>query len=157
MSAASSSPPAWRVKLARAFGRGAILTLFSLLLVTYVAGPVGWLVSSSLQSEADITAVPPNWLPPKVTFGNFEAIFTAGKREVTYETRYQGDAATGRFLPSGAENLPRGRNRLVLGLCGRRTLAEASDEEGQAGHRDRQPRDPRRHGRLRVPLRPNPL
>ena len=49
--------------------------------------------------------MPPNWIPPRVTFGNFEAIFTAGKREVTYENRYQGDAATGRFLPSGAENL----------------------------------------------------
>jgi multiple sugar transport system permease protein len=105
VSVSSSSAPGWRVKLARSAGRGAILTLFSLLLVAYVAGPVAWLVSSSLQLEADITAVPPNWIPPKVTFGNFEAIFTAGKREVTYENRYQGNAATGRFLPSGAENL----------------------------------------------------
>ena len=102
---APSPSPAWRVKLARSFGRGTILALFSFLLVIYVAGPVAWLVSSSLQAESEITAVPPNWLPPKVTFGNFEAIFTAGKREVTYENRYQGDAATGRFLPSGAENL----------------------------------------------------
>lgn len=99
------SPSAWRIKLTHAIGRGTILALFSLLLVVYVAGPVAWLVSSSLQSEADITAVPPNWIPPKVTFANFEAIFTAGKREVTYETRRQGDVATGHFLPSGAENL----------------------------------------------------
>ena len=63
----SSSQSAWRVKLVRSFGRGAILTLFSLLLVAYVAGPVAWLVSSSLQSEADITAVPPNWIPPRVS------------------------------------------------------------------------------------------
>ena len=105
MTTAPASAPAWRVKLARALGRGAILTFFSFLLVAYVAGPVAWLVSSSLQSEADITAVPPNWIPPKVTLGNFEAIFTAGQRQVTYENRYQGDAATGRFLPSGAENL----------------------------------------------------
>jgi multiple sugar transport system permease protein len=102
---APSPLPAWRVKLARSFGRGAILALFSLLLAVYVVGPVAWLVSSSLQSESDITAVPPNWIPPNVTFGNFEAIFGAGKREVTYETRWQGDTATGRFLPSGAENL----------------------------------------------------
>jgi multiple sugar transport system permease protein len=83
VSVPSSSAPAWRVRLARSAGRGAILALFSLLLVAYVAGPVAWLVSSSLQLEADITAVPPNWIPPKVTFGNFEAIFTAGKREVS--------------------------------------------------------------------------
>lgn len=90
---------------ARRFGRGVIIALFSVILVAYVAGPVAWLVSSSLQSEADITAVPPNWLPPKVTTGNFEAIFATPSREVTYETRRQGDPATGRFLPSGAENL----------------------------------------------------
>ena len=104
-------------KLARSFGRGVILALFSLLLVAYVAGPVAWLVSSSLQSEADITAVPPNWIPPKVTLDNFEAIFTAGKREVTYENRYQGDPATGRFLPSGAENLlPSLWNSFMVGV-----------------------------------------
>ena len=98
-------------------GRGVILTLFSLLLVAYVAGPVAWLVSSSLQSEADITAVPPNWIPPKVMWGNFEAIFTAGQRTVTYENRYQGDPAAGRFLPSGAENLlPSVWNSFVVGL-----------------------------------------
>jgi|RhiMethySRZTD1v2_1073278.scaffolds.fasta_scaffold03166_15 multiple sugar transport system permease protein len=96
---------AWRIKLGRALGRAAVLAFCSLLLVVYVAGPVAWLISSSLQREADITAVPPNWLPPHPTLDNFDAIFTAGKREVTYETRYQGDPATGRFLPSGAENL----------------------------------------------------
>ncbi|MEI8144200.1 MAG: carbohydrate ABC transporter permease [Alphaproteobacteria bacterium] len=85
--------------------RGIIIMLFSLLLTAYVAGPVAWLVSSSLQTEADITAVPPNWLPPRPTLGNFEAIFATTTREVTYETRRQGDPATGRFLPSGAENL----------------------------------------------------
>src|SRR5215207_684849 len=111
-------PHPWGVKLARSLGRGAILAFFSLLLVVYVAGPVAWLVSSSLQSEADITAVPPNWIPPNVTFGNFEAIFGAGKREVTYETRYQGDPATGRFLPSGAENLlPSLWNSFTVGVA----------------------------------------
>ena len=112
-----SQPTVWRTKLGRSLGRGAILAFFSLLLVIYVSGPVAWLVSSSLQSESDITAVPPNWLPPKVTFGNFEAIFATGKREVTYETRRQGDPATGNFLPSGAENLlPSLWNSFVVGL-----------------------------------------
>ena len=39
-----------------------------------------------------------------------------GSARVTYENRYQGDAATGRFLPSGAENLlPSLRNSLTVG------------------------------------------
>lgn len=87
------------------WGRGLLLAFFSLLLVIYVAGPVAWLVSSSLQNDSQITAVPPNWLPPKPTLENFEAIFAAKKEAITYETRRQGDPATGRFLPSGAENL----------------------------------------------------
>ena len=116
MAAARSSSDR-RLRVFRALGRGAILALFSVLLVIYVGGPVAWLVSSSLQSEADITAVPPNWIPPKVTFGNFDAIFSTGTREVTYETRRQGDPATGRFLPSGAENLlPSLWNSFVVGI-----------------------------------------
>ena len=55
-----SSLSAWRGEICPLAGRGTILAFFSLLLVAYVAGPVAWLVSSSLQSEADITAVPPN-------------------------------------------------------------------------------------------------
>ncbi len=106
-----------RAMIAKRWGRGLLIAAFSALLVIYVAGPVDWLVSSSLQSEADITAVPPNWLPPKVTFGNFEAIFSNTTREVTYETRRQGDPATGRFLPSGAENLlPALWNSFTVGL-----------------------------------------
>ncbi|WP_215907020.1 carbohydrate ABC transporter permease [Phreatobacter aquaticus] len=106
-----------RAMIAKRWGRGILITLFSALLVIYVAGPVAWLVSSSLQSEADITAVPPNWLPPKVTFGNFEAIFSTKTREVTYETRRQGDPATGSFLPSGAENLlPALWNSFTVGM-----------------------------------------
>jgi multiple sugar transport system permease protein len=106
-----------RAMIAKRWGRGLLIAAFSALLVIYVAGPVAWLVSSSLQSEADITAVPPNWLPPKVTFGNFEAIFSNTTREVTYETRRQGDPATGRFLPSGAENLlPALWNSFTVGL-----------------------------------------
>lgn len=106
-----------RAMIAKRWGRGLLIAAFSALLVIYVAGPVAWLVSSSLQSEADITAVPPNWLPPKVTFGNFEAIFSNTTREVTYETRRQGDPATGRFLPSGAENLlPALWNSFAVGL-----------------------------------------
>lgn len=98
-------------------GRALLLAFFSALFVLYVAGPVGWLVSSSLQTEAQITAIPPNWLPPEVNLGNFDAILNAAERQVTYETRRQGDPATGGFLPSGAANLiPSLWNSLTVGL-----------------------------------------
>lgn len=98
-------------------GRALLLAFFSALFVLYVAGPVAWLVSSSLQTEAQITAVPPNWLPPALDFTNFDAILNAAERQVTYETRRQGDPATGGFLPSGAANLiPSLWNSLTVGL-----------------------------------------
>lgn len=98
-------------------GRALLLAFFSALFVLYVAGPVAWLVSSSLQTEAQITAIPPNWLPPEVNLGNFDAILNAAERQVTYETRRQGDPATGGFLPSGAANLiPSLWNSLTVGL-----------------------------------------
>lgn len=87
-------------------GRGVLLALFSALLVLYVAGPVAWLLSSSFKTESEITAKPPTWIPNQPTVGNFAAIFGSEAKTVTYETRRQGDVATsGRFLPSGAENL----------------------------------------------------
>ena len=49
-------------------------------------------------------------------WGNFEAIFTAGQRTVTFENRYQGDPTAGRFLPSGAGLLPSVWNSFVVGL-----------------------------------------
>lgn len=98
-------------------GRALLLAFFSALFVLYVAGPVAWLVSSSLQTEAQITAIPPNWLPPEVHLGNFDAILNAAERQVTYETRRQGDPASGGFLPSGAANLiPSLWNSLTVGL-----------------------------------------
>ncbi len=103
--------------LAPRLGRALLLGFCSALFVLYVAGPVAWLVSSALQTEAQITAIPPNWLPPELNFGNFDAILNAAERQVTYETRRQGDPATGGFLPSGAANLiPSLWNSLTVGL-----------------------------------------
>jgi multiple sugar transport system permease protein len=97
--------------------RALLLGFFAALFVLYVVGPVGWLISSSLQTEAQITAIPPNWLPPEPTLANFDAIWNAAERQVTYETRRQGDPATGGFLPSGAANLlPSLWNSLQVGL-----------------------------------------
>jgi multiple sugar transport system permease protein len=100
-----------------AIGRAVLLFVLSTLLLLYVVGPVLWLVSSGLQTEADITSVPPNWIPPNPTLANFEAIFRHGSDVITYETRRAGDPATGAFLPTGAENLlPSVGNSLIVGL-----------------------------------------
>jgi multiple sugar transport system permease protein len=121
-STAAPPPPPVQGRWARrqhlpAIGRAVLIAILSLVLLLYIVGPVLWLLSSGLQSEADITAVPPNWLPPNPTLANFEAIFRYGGDVITYETRRAADPATGAFLPTGAENLlPSIGNSLIVGV-----------------------------------------
>ncbi len=89
----------------RRIGRGAALLLASLLFVAYVLAPIVWLVSSSFQSEHEIIAKPPHWIPRAATLQNFAAIFTAKNTTVTYETRKSADPSSGGFIPSTASNL----------------------------------------------------
>lgn len=99
-------------------GRRALLFISSLLFVAYVLAPIGWLLSSSFQSEAEITSVPPHWLPHQPTTENFAAIFQARDKVVTYENRKQGDSATGGYIPSTAKNLlPSMWNSLLVALA----------------------------------------
>ncbi len=86
-------------------GRNLLLLAASLLFLGYVLAPVAWLVSSSFQSESEITSKPPHWIPHQPTLKNFEAIFGAGERDVTYETRRKADPSSGGFIPSTAKNL----------------------------------------------------
>ncbi|MCF8167891.1 MAG: carbohydrate ABC transporter permease [Rhodoferax sp.] len=98
-------------------GRRALLFFASLLFAVYVLAPIVWLVSSSFQSEAEITSVPPHWIPDQPTWENFAAIFTAEDKVVTYENRKEGDTATGGFIPSTAKNLlPSMWNSLVVAV-----------------------------------------
>ena len=64
---------------AAGIGRILVLTLGSTLLLAYLLGPIVWLVSSSVQTEAEIVSVPPHWIPDQPTLQNFEAIFFAGE------------------------------------------------------------------------------
>ena len=99
-------------------GKKALLFISSLLFVLYVLAPIGWLLSSSFQSEAEITSVPPHWVPHAPTLENFEAIFTAKDKVITYENRKQGDTATGGYIPSTASNLlPSMWNSLLVALA----------------------------------------
>lgn len=99
-------------------GRRLLLFSASALFLVYVLAPVAWLVSSSFQPEAEITSKPPHWVPQHPTLENFEAIFVAEEKKVTYETRRQGDPATGGFIPSTAKNLlPSMGNSLIVALA----------------------------------------
>jgi len=96
----------WRSKsqLSRS-GRNAVIFIASMILLIYVLGPIGWLVSSSFQSEAEIVSVPPHWVPEQPTMENFNAIFFQEFEDVTYETRRKVDPAAGGYIPSTAKDL----------------------------------------------------
>jgi len=99
-------------------GRRLMLLLASLLLAVYVLAPVAWLLSSSFQPESEITSRPPHWLPHHPTPENFDAIFSAREKVVTYENRRQGDSATGGFIPSTAKNLlPSMGNSFIVAIA----------------------------------------
>lgn len=89
----------------------------SAVFLVYLLAPVAWLVSSSLQRDVEITSRPPHWIPHEPTLENFAAIFQAREKKVTYETRRQGDPATGGYIPSTARNLiPSMWNSLVVAV-----------------------------------------
>ena len=90
----------------------------SAVFLIYVLAPVAWLLSSSFQGEAEITSRPPHWVPQQPTLENFEAIFQAREKKVTYETRRAGDPATGGYIPSTARDLiPSMWNSLVVAVA----------------------------------------
>ena len=90
----------------------------SAVFLLYLLAPVAWLLSSSFQGEAEITSRPPHWIPHQPTLENFEAIFAARDRKVTYETRRKGDPATGGYIPSTARQLiPSMWNSFVVAVC----------------------------------------
>src|ERR1700677_5295802 len=80
----------------------------SIVMLLYVLAPVAWLLSSSLQREADITSIPPHWIPHPATLSSVKAIIDAG----TGSTSDDGNAG---FVPSSAQDLlPALRNSLVV-------------------------------------------
>jgi multiple sugar transport system permease protein len=98
--------------------RRVFLFFASVLFLVYVLAPVAWLLSSSFQGEAEITSRPPHWIPHQPTLENFEAIFQAREKKVTYETRRAGDPATGGYIPSTARDLiPSMWNSLVVAVA----------------------------------------
>lgn len=99
-------------------GRRTFLLIGSLLFALYVLAPIAWLLSSSFQSEAEITSIPPHWIPDNPSWDNFSAIFQTSNEVVTYDNRKQGDTATGGFIPSTAKNLlPSMQNSFLVAIA----------------------------------------
>ena len=97
------------------WGRSVALWAASAAFLVYVLAPVAWLLSSSFQSEREIVSRPPHWIAQKPTLANFAAIFSAGERSVTYETRRAADPASGGYIPSTASSLvPALGNSLIV-------------------------------------------
>lgn len=51
------------------------ICIFVILVVIWSVFPVYWMVNISLMKERDVYAVPPNWIPPKITFEQYASIF----------------------------------------------------------------------------------
>jgi multiple sugar transport system permease protein len=101
----------------RAAGIGRAIALFSasVLMLAYVLGPVCWMMSSALQTEAEITSIPPHWVPDHPSLRNFAAIVERPAETVTYETRSKIDPVSGGYIPSTARNLlPAMANSLIV-------------------------------------------
>jgi ABC-type glycerol-3-phosphate transport system permease component len=87
----------------------AALLAASVVMLVYVLAPVAWLVSSSLQREADITSIPPHWIPHPPTLASFRAIIDAGMGTVSSDES---------FVPSTAQYLlPALRNSLIVAVA----------------------------------------
>lgn len=106
-----------RKPLLPAISHRLVLFIGSALLLFYIIGPIYWVFSSSVMSEAELVSKPIKWLPQDPSLRNFEAIFFYNEQRVTYETRRQQDPTAGEFVPSAAQNLvPALKNSVYIGL-----------------------------------------
>ena len=94
-----------------------VLLLGSVILLTYVLGPIYWVFASSMMTESEIVSKPPHWLPAEPNIRNFRSIFFYSEEKVTYETRRATDPTAGSFVPSAAQNLvPALKNSMQVGV-----------------------------------------
>jgi multiple sugar transport system permease protein len=94
--------------------RGIGLALASAFMLAYVLAPIFWLVSSSLQQEAELTSIPPHWIPDHPSLANFRAIFLTGLGYAQPSANGV-DPTSGGFIPSVAGNLlPAMGNSLIV-------------------------------------------
>jgi len=84
------------------------------LVAIWILFPIVWMVNLSLQTEPQITTVPPYYLPPTPTLRNYEFVLNA-EQAIKERLKYFGIA--GEFLPAVAAQYPRGIvNSVVVAL-----------------------------------------
>jgi multiple sugar transport system permease protein len=54
----------------------ALLNLFGLALIVYLAGPFLWVITASFQGENELLRKPPNFIPQNPTLANYDYVFT---------------------------------------------------------------------------------
>ncbi len=95
-------------------GSSAGLTLAVILVAVWILFPIVWMVNLSLQTEPQITQVPPYYLPPTPSLRNYEFVLNA-EQAIKERLKYFGIA--GEFLPAVAAQYPRGIvNSVVISL-----------------------------------------
>src|ERR1044071_10272251 len=72
MAAATSAPEA-RAARRRPPWRAIVIHTVSILYILWIALPFGWVVLTSLMTEAESMSVPPHWIPDYITFDNYVA------------------------------------------------------------------------------------
>jgi len=98
-------------------GRGEQLAIgvAVVLVAIWILFPIVWMVNLSLQTEPQITTVPPYYLPPTPTLRNYDFVLNA-ERAIQERLKYFGIA--GEFLPAVAAQYPRGIvNSVVVALA----------------------------------------
>ncbi len=63
-----------------------LIFILSIMVIVFILGPFVWIFLCSLQGEADLFVVPPNWIPKRVTLDNYRYVFT-GEIPTAYEVR----------------------------------------------------------------------
>jgi len=85
------------------------------LVAIWILFPIVWMVNLSLQTEPQITTVPPYYVPPTPTLRNYEFVLNA-EQAIRERLKYFGIA--GEFLPAVAAQYPRGIvNSVVVALA----------------------------------------
>jgi multiple sugar transport system permease protein len=123
--------------------RSLLIFLGSIVLVAIVIGPYLWLVISSISTSAELTSVPPHWIPQQPTLTKFIQFFTPDVRGVSETARMFKVALANSFVVSGTVTLitlvcatlsayafarlefPL-RNTLLMGIVGTRMLPAIS-------------------------------
>src|SRR5438093_6487331 len=73
MAAATSAPRPGGARRRRVPWRSIVVHAVSIFYILWIVLPFGWVVLTSLMTEAESMSVPPHWIPDYITFDNYLA------------------------------------------------------------------------------------